>query len=306
MDYFSTQHAQLKGNYKSLIDCQLASESKGLMYGLFGGFGQGFVTLSDAIEAQNSILVVQSLVLSSVDFSDAICEVLTDPRFGYPTTAPTAPDTILAQISYDGRFSLNRSGPGFRHASTVLSNASAREAIVEYVHQLDMSDLSALLESMSRLSVLMLGAAHKRASPAFDFYLGRLPTLVYSLRVLVREFATQPVDWLIRGTWLLMILAYVTQLRPRLDESLVYSFPLTDGQSSWEALFQPIHATPDRLKGKHADPHFLRALKSIYALGLSAETQDSLYFQAAWKLNSQWQSWTGLGKSNETSLNIRL
>lgn len=145
------------------------------------------------------------------------------------------------------------------------SNASAREAVVDDLHQLDMSDLSGIPESMSRLSVLVLGAAHKKASPAFDFHLSHLPALVYSLRVLVREFAAQPIDWLIRGTWLLVVLAYVTQLRPRLDESPVYSFALSDGQMSWEALFNSIHAKPDRLKGKHADPHFLRALKSIYA-----------------------------------------
>lgn len=306
MDYFSTQHAQLKGNYKALVDSQFVGESVHTMYGFFSGFGQAMITLSDAMEAQNSILVVQSLVLSSVDFSNAVYEVLTDPRFDQPNGTPAAPDVILSQIAYDGRFSLNRSGPGFHHASAVLSNAAAKEAMVDYLHQLDMNDLSSLLQNMSRLSVLMLCAAHKKGSPAFDFHLGRLSTLVYSLRVLVREGATQRVDWLIRGTWFLMILAYVTQLRPHLDESLVYLFPLSDHQNSWDALFQPLHAKPDRLKGKHADPHFLRALKSIYALGLSTETEDSLYFQAACKLNSEWQSWTGLGKAKEASLNIRL
>lgn len=78
MDYFSTQHAQLHGNYRNLVDFQLVGEPKALMYGLFGGFGQWSITLSDATEAQNSILVFQSLVLSSVDFSAAIYEVLAD------------------------------------------------------------------------------------------------------------------------------------------------------------------------------------------------------------------------------------
>lgn len=306
MDYFSTQHAQLKGNYKSLVDSQLSGQSMPLIYGLFGGFGQAMITLSDALEVQNSILVVQSLVLSSVDFSAAIYKVLADPRFDHPSEAPAAPDSILGQIAYDGRFSLNHSGPGFHHASAVLSNLAAKEAIVEYLHRLDMSDIYHLLESMSRLSVLMLCAAHRQASPAFDFYLSRLPTLVYSLRVLVRECVIPQLDWLIRGTWFLMILAYITQLRPHLDESLVYTFPVSDLETSWDALFQPIHVKPERLKGRYADPHFLRALKSVYALALSTEAQDSLYFQAAWKLDSQWKGWTGFGRAKEASLNIRL
>lgn len=306
MDYFSTQHTQLKGNYKSLVGSQMSDQSMPLIYGLFGGLGQAMVTLSDALEAQNSILVVQSLVLSSVDFSAAIYQVLADPRFDHPTEDPAAPGTILGQIAYDGRFSLNRSGPGFHHASAVLSNHAAKEAIVGYLHRLDMSDIDHLLENISRLSVLMLCASHRQASPAFDFYLGRLPTLVYSLRVLVREGVIPQLDWLIRGTWFLMILAYITQLRPRLNESLVYTLPVSDMEASWDALFRPIHAKPDRLKGRHADPHFLRALKSIYALALSTGTQDPLYFQAAWKLDSQWESWTGLGRAGEASLNIRL
>lgn len=306
MDYFSTQHAQLKGNYKSLLDSQFSGQSMSLVFGLFGGFGQAMITLSDALEAQNSILVVQSLVLSSVDFSTAVFQVLADPRLEYPSEDPAAPDIILNQIAYDGRFSLSRSGPGFHHASAVLSSPAAKEAIIEYLHRLDMSNIYQLLENMSRLSVLMLCATHRQASPAFDFYLSRLPTLVHSLRVLVREGVLSQLDWLIRGTWFLIILAYITQLRPHLDESLIYSFPVSSLESTWEELFQPIHAKPDRLKGKHADPHFLRALKSIYSLALNTETQDSIYFQAAWKLDSEWQGWTGFGRVREVSLNIRL
>ncbi|KAF3763772.1 hypothetical protein M406DRAFT_341195 [Cryphonectria parasitica EP155] len=305
MDYFSTQHAHLKGNHRALVESQFCGFTP-LVCGLFSGFGQAMITLGDAMEARNSIMVVQSFVLSSVGYSALISDILTDKRFERPSTTASSPSIILSRAAHDGRFSLNRSGPGFRHAHVILSSPPAREAIADYVHQLDLSNVARLLDNMSRLSVLMLCGTHKKGSPAFDLYLSRTVSLVNSLRVLIHECPSQQLDLLIRGTWFLLVLSYITQLRPRLDESLIWSFSTKIGKASWEDLLRPLHLNADALQGKHHDPHFLRALRSLRALSLSGKTDDPLYLHAAQKLDSEWQGWTGLGKAQEASLNIRL
>lgn len=302
MDYFSTQHAQLKGNYKALVDSQLADDAKPLMYGLFGGFGKAMITLSDAMEARNSILVVQTLVMASVNFSSEIHDILIDPRLDQPNEATANPDVILGRIAYDGRFSIKYAGPGWHNVSAVLSNASAKAALMDYLHQLDTRDPQ-LLSKLSRVSVLMLCAAHKKNLPAFDLYLSRPLSLVRSLHVLLNECHRQQLDWLVRGTWLLMILVYVTQLRPNLDESLISSF---SGQESWGDLMEPLKADTETLEAKYFDPYFLRALRSLQILSSTVGDNESLYLKATQKLVHEWESWSGSGNSREPSLNIRL
>ncbi|ROV90794.1 hypothetical protein VMCG_09387 [Cytospora schulzeri] len=307
MDYFSMRHGHFKGNFKALLGTELTCGPSPLMYGLFGGFGQAMITLGDSMEARNPILIVQSLVWASIDYSNDIYAILSDPRFDQPHTAPLSPETILRNIAYDGRFSIKLPGPGFHHAPAVLSNSPARSAILGYIHQLDMTNVEKLLQQMSQTSVFMLCAAHKMDLPAFDMYLSRPISLVQGLRVLLRECLNEELKkTLIRGTWLLIVLVYITQLRPYLDKSLVFSFPLPEGRPLWDHLFQPFHGQPDGLVGKYLDTHFLRALRSLHALSLTDELNGLLYLKAAWKLDSQWSGWAGLGNTKETSLNIRL
>lgn len=303
MDYFSTKHVQLKCNYRALVDSQLVSDSRPLMYGLFGGSGQALIALGDSVEAQNSILLVQSLVLSSMHFSPAIHEILADPRLEEASAAAAAcPSDILGRVAHDGRFSAGRSGPGWHHVTDILSNRSVKDAIMEYLHQLDTQDPE-LLSNLSRISVLMLCAAHKKDRPAFDLHLSRALSWIHSLQTLLQECHSQQTDWLIRGVWLLIILVYITQLRPHLDESLLSS---VQGMGSWEEILKSFCADADLLQERYRDPHYLQALRSLHFLGSTVGVSDSLYLKAAWKLEQEWRGWTGLGSPRETSLNIRL
>ena len=67
------------------------------------------------------------------------------------------------------------------------------------------ADLAALLESV----------VHKPGEPAFDFYLNHILTLTYSIRILLPIFPAEYSVQLIRSLWLLIIIAYVSQLRPK-------------------------------------------------------------------------------------------
>lgn len=303
MDYFSTRHAQFKGNYKALVDSQLASDARPLMHGLFGGSGEALVALGDALEVRNSILVVQALVLSSMHFSPVICEILADPQLEQPSAATVSrPDILLDRVAHDGRFSISLSGPGWHNVPAILSNTPAKAAIFEYLHQLDTRD-SELLLTLSRISVLMLCAAHKRGQPAFDLHLSRPLSWVHSLHTLLQHCHIQQTDWLTRGVWLLIILVYITQMRPHLDESLLSN---AQGEESWEHILASFRGDAELEQERYRDPDYLRALRSLHSLSSAAGADDSFHLKAAWKLENEWRGWTGLGVPREVSLNIRL
>jgi len=171
------------------------------------------------------------------------------------------------------------------------------------VHRLDVGD--GLLEQLSTLAVVLLCATHKRGQPCFDIYLSELPCLVHSLRVVLTRLNDETHRLsLIRGVWLLIILCYVTQLRPVLDPSLI-SEP--DGENqTWEAVFSELRESQG-IQGKYLDPHFTRAVRSIRELSTMPGGEGAgLYVRAAWKLSTEWTGWVGVGNETEQTLNIRL
>ncbi|KAK3942050.1 hypothetical protein QBC46DRAFT_448146 [Diplogelasinospora grovesii] len=317
MTYFSMENGKLGGNSTALAVSQLVDGSKPLIYGLFAGIGQPLIFLSDAMELQAAVLVVESLVLCAVDWKESIYELLTDPLLAGEHTEPLSPEELLTRVAYDGRLSgLMKVGPGFHWVSHILSNPLAREAVIEYVHRLNCRDLRLVLNQLASLSAMLACATHKPSEPAFDFYLSYLPTYIACLRVLLGSpgfHDSQHTLALVRGVWLLFIFTYITQLRPILDAALLTSVELPgtgNSEARWEAILAEFRSQPSALEGKYSDLQFLRTLRSLRVLGEAAESGGDkgghLYMRAAWKLVCQWRRWTGLGDCGEQTLNIRL
>lgn len=307
MSYFSMDNVnRFSGNSRSLALSHLLTGPKPLIYGLFAGLGRPLVFLSDAMELQSPIMVVQSLTLSAVDWMDSIHDLLTHPQLARPAAETLSPAKILGRAAYDGRLSgVMKSGPGFHGVSQVFSSPAAKVAILEYVHQLDCHDPAMLLDQMASLSALLLSASHKPGKPAFDFYLSCLPTWVNSLGILVPNFLDEKDRvTLARGVWLLIVLAYVTQLRPMVDEKLLFSEELPS-YVSWELVFSDFRRQ-GTTEGKCKDLQLLRALRSLRELGRNHDGDGKVNLRAAWKLVVYWQGWTGLGAEREETLNIRL
>ncbi|KAK0725326.1 hypothetical protein B0H67DRAFT_641768 [Lasiosphaeris hirsuta] len=307
MTYFSMEIAKFGGSSKALAMSHLLTGTKPLIYGLFAGLGRPLVFFSDAVELQTAIMVMQSLSLSAVDWADPIYEILTHPQLMMPAREVLSPEQIIGRVSYDGRLSgVMKSGPGFHQVSHIFSNAVAKAAVLEYVHQLDCRDPAQLGEQLSSLSMLLLCGTHKVGRPAFDFYLSCVPIWVNSLRVLLDSFQEERHRLLLtRGVWLLIVLCYITQLRPVVDPSLLQSGALPQEDCSWES----IHADFRQrgiLEGRYQDLQLLRAVRSFWELGKHYDRDGARYPKVAWKLITQWQSWTGLGGDREGSLNIRL
>lgn len=298
------ENGKLGGNATVLALSHLVSRSDPLVYGLFGGYGRSLLFLSDGIELQSAVIVVESLVLAAVDWTDWVEVLLTPPRTPRQADELLPPETILTRIAYDGRlYGAMKSGPGFRGLPEILSNGSAREAAIEYIHLLDLRNQPKLVGQLARLSVLLLCTTHKKNKPAFDFYLSHIPTFVNCLRILLYSFQGSGNNvTLIRGVWMLIILAYITQLRPVIDTSLL-SVEAPESELNWDYILR-VESSPG---GKCLDCDLLRTLRSLRELGQSSDGPERDFLHAGWKLRSQWRKWAGFGNGNrEETLNIRL
>jgi hypothetical protein len=306
MSYFSMELTRFSGIPKALAFSHLLTGDKPLIYGLFAGLGRPLVFLGDAMELHSPILVVQSLTLCAVDWIDSIHDILTHQRLGSPVSELLSPEQILSRIAYDGRLSgIMKSGPGFHGVSQVFANPGAKAAVLDYVHQLDCRDAGTLVEQLSDLSAILLCGSHRPGSQAFDFYLSCVPSWVNSLRVLLPSLdgdAEKVI--LLRGVWLLIVLAYITQLRPVLDASLLFTDE-APGDCTWGKVMAEFRERGIS-EGKYRDLHLLRTLRSLWSLGRDRSQERQLNLKAACKIAREWKGWTGLGADREETLNIRL
>ncbi|KAK4157693.1 hypothetical protein C8A00DRAFT_29378 [Chaetomidium leptoderma] len=327
MTYFSMENGRFAGNSKALAISHLFSGDTPLIYGLFSGIGRPLTLLSDGIELRTAILVMESLTLSAVaDFMEPMRELLTPTHSPTPTNERRllSPEEILHRIAYDGRLSgVMKAGPGFHGVAHIFAHPPARAAVAEYVACLDTRGGPALvLQQLAALSVLLLCATHKppgggQQPAAFDLYLGRLPTCVNSARVLlVMMLEKQWVEeeshkvLLVRALWLVVVLVYITQLRPVIDGTLLVSKELAEERRGWECIFEKGRGGQAGLEPEGKCSHdlsLMRVLRSLRELSKAYGTvHGRLYFHAAWKLANQWREWTGLGRDREVMLNIRL
>lgn len=303
------ENGRLAGNARALAMSHLLTGAKPLIYGLFGGLGRSLIFLSDGMELRTAVMVVESLTLAAVDWTEPIYEILTSPQTPRQAQDFSLPGEILGRLAYDGRFSgIMKSGPGFLGVSQIFSSTAAKAAIVDYLHQLDCRDPAEALQELSRYSVLLLCATHKpSAAPAFDFYLSSIPTLINSVRVLLADFEeTHHQVVLIRGLWLLIILLYITQLRPVITPQLLYSANVPPHELSWHGVLEQFRRRDASTQGAGRDMQLLRTVRSLWELGKVDDEGGGLHLQAAWKLFSQWRKWAGREGEREETLNIRL
>lgn len=309
MTYFSMENGRFGGNSKALAISHLFTGNRPLIHGLFSGVGRPLACLSDGIELRAAILVVESLTLSAVDWMEPFCELMTHPDLALPSNEFLSPEDIIGRVGHDGRFSgIMKGGPSFQGVPFVFSSSTAKAALVEYIRLLDCRDLTVLTQQLSALSVLLSCATHKPGQPAFDFYLGHLPTCVNSTRIILDDLLEEDSHkiMLVRGVWLIMMLTYITQLRPVIDGKLLVAKDLPDEASGWEPIYEEFRGQAV-LEGKYRDLEFLRALRSLWELSKAyGGAHGRLYFHAAWKLVGEWKGWVGLGVDREAMLNIRL
>ncbi|KAL2015813.1 hypothetical protein VTK56DRAFT_4729 [Thermocarpiscus australiensis] len=311
LTYFSKENTtKFEGNIKALARFHLFTGRKPLIYGLFSGNGQPLVLLSDGIELGSPVLAVQSLALSAIDYPEAMCGLLSPP---YPTASPNqhqhpGPAYILDRLAADSRFTgLMKDGPGFPKLDGVYASVHAGAAIFDYVHQLDCRDTALALRQLAGVSAMLLCATHTPGRPAFDYYLSHLPTCVNSARVVLENLFEHDSHklLLIKGVWFLVLVTYISQMRPVVDAGLLERMELPGENRGWEVIYGdfPSAGVP---QGKYGDVQFLRTLRSLWELDKAyGSVHGNLYFRAAWKLVTEWQGWTGRGRDGEVMLNVR-
>ncbi|KAE9373202.1 hypothetical protein N431DRAFT_503931 [Stipitochalara longipes BDJ] len=284
-DYFTKKLAGFEYDWKTMVSDNLLQGPHPLIDGLVGGFGHPLILLADAYEMNSSDLAVEALALNAIDYN-ALHQVLEIPN-PEPTGPFLTPQDIIHGIYNDRIFDGLLSAPGVQNTTTIMSNPQSSAAVIHYLRALDVSNLPRIVAQLADLAALLECAVHKPGEPAFDFYLNHILTLTYSLRVLLPVFPAEKGLLLVRGVWLLTIVAYISQLRPMVKPELIDDVDLS-GVTSWEDIFKGFHEG-NGLQGKWLDAHLIRGMRNLMEFGKMRKEKEAFYMKAAVKLEAEWK-----------------
>jgi hypothetical protein len=210
--------------------------------------------------------------------------------------------------------------PGVQNTLAALSSEISRDAIISYIQVLDLSpstpqeELVARHKELTELSILLLSTTHKipnRGSAIdtnaitmhkFDFYLAHMLTLSSALRILLPVFPLKHAHTLIKAQWLLMVITYITQLRPLIKPEILgtNSGVKLDGENAeWDRLTNVALGSE---KEKGMDPHFVKVIRSLRDFAVMWE--DPRYLVAAKRFEAEFSGWTGFGGEEEERMDV--
>jgi hypothetical protein len=226
---------------------------------------------------------------------------------------------VLHQIRSDTRFDHLLAKPGVQNTLTALSSEVSRVAIFGYIQAFDLSpsisqeELIARHMELTKLSVLLLSTTHKIrstndtaaiATHKFDFYLTHMLTLSSALRVLLPVFSLKHAHVLIKAQWLLMVITYITQLRPLIKPEILgtnANVKLDRGNAEWERLTS---VALGRDKERGMDPHFVKVIRSLR--DFASMWEDPYYLIAATRFETEFGGWTGFGVEEEERMDVAM
>ncbi|KAK5133629.1 hypothetical protein LTR08_007577 [Meristemomyces frigidus] len=292
--YFDQRLKELNGDWKALMQYYLLSSSKPLLSGTVGGFAHPLILFADAIDLASPKVVVEALAMLAVDYNQL--HLLLDKSATPPIEATPVLD-LLERIRIDTRFDGLLHTPGVGDTTTILKSETARNAALEHLDSYAATSNSAskaLLELALTATLLLCAVDPPNGKHEFDMYLTHQLTFVWSIRVLIAALPSTATHNLLRAVWLMMVLTYITQLRP----------PIVHKRVSQTALPPRItDAEWKRLKsvalGNTHDPHYTKVIRTLGEFATLWPENEALFLNACILFEHDFAGWKGFDVAPE-------
>jgi hypothetical protein len=314
IEYFDRRLREFDGDWRQLVNYYLLDGPHPMIGGLVGGFSHPMILLADAVDVSNPRLAVEALAMAAYDWN-ALHKVIEAPLPEKKPAVKQTPLEVLHEMREDQRFDGLLQKPGVRNTPAVLQDAGARKAVLDHLNALDLDlaaseDVNALLKEFVEAAVLLLCTTHtprndsaELAPHKFDMYLTHQLTFCWSLQILLPFFPANATPRLLRIGWLMMVLTYVTQLRPQIKPQLLADTLLPD--QSWnEAWARMTNVAVGTSKDKGMDPHFVKVIRTLKEFAHVWSDREEVFLKASVRFEGEFAGWTGFGEDDEEYIDI--
>ncbi|KAK5736040.1 hypothetical protein LTR17_007711 [Elasticomyces elasticus] len=241
-------------------------------------------------------VAVEALAMLAVDYNPL--HRLLDASAKTPVKQTSALAT-LERIRTDDRFDGLFSTSGVGNTMAILGSEDARKAVLEhfnsYIVPSEPDETNKALLELAEAAVLLLAAVDApKTKHEFDIYLTHQHTFVWSIRVLIAALPLTATRTLFRAAWLMMVLTYITQLRPEIVK---------------DRITQPLIASPqagvewERLKSaaleNTEDPHYTKVIRTLWEFATLWPHNEALFLDACVIFERDFAGWKGFDIRSE-------
>jgi hypothetical protein len=161
---------------------------------------------------------MEALGMASVSYN-YLHKYLDDSSYSKESTySTTSPLEILHKISEDKRFDGLLDSPDVGKISWLLENHE--DLVLEHWNAWTIVDPKKQFRDSQEAAVALLVRTVEPGTHAYDFFTCHLLTTSHAVRILIPLIPKKFHISLVRQWWLLTILLYVTQMRPKISEDI--------------------------------------------------------------------------------------
>lgn len=282
VDFFEDELALKFGyDWSKVVEEYLFSGNQPLINGLIAGLGHPLIHLGYAYELQSKEVAMEALGTASVCYND-LHKYLDESSYTRESTySTTSPLEILHKIKEDRRFDGLFEGPDVGKISWLLENHE--NLVLEHWNAWTIVDPLKQFRDSQEAAATLLVRTVEPGTHAYDFFTCHLLTTSHAVRILIPFIPKRFHVSLVRQWWLLTILVYITQMRPKINEDI--EAPPT---KQWN------YVEDRAINGPWAtDAHYVKALRAMKEAALTWGDVHEQYLGAAVRFADDFHGWTG-------------
>ncbi|KAK5736626.1 hypothetical protein LTR17_007283 [Elasticomyces elasticus] len=287
--YFDQRLQDFSGDWKALMQEYLLGE-RALLSGVVGGFAHPLILFADAIDLASPKVAVEALAMLAVDYNPL--HRILDASAKTPVKQTSALAT-LERIGTDDRFDGLFSTSGVGNTMAILGSEDARNAVLEhfnsYIVPSEPDETNTALLELAEAAILLLAAVDApKSKHEFDIYLTHQLTFVWSIRVLIAALPSTATRTLFRAAWLMMVLTYITQLRPKIVKDRITRPLIAPPQTGaeWERLKSAALENTE-------DPHYTKVIRTLWEFATLWPHNEALFLNACVVFERDFAGWKG-------------
>lgn len=216
---------------------------------------------------------------------------LDDKSYTKPSSiSSTSPLELLHKIHEDKRFDDLFEEPSEDNLRILLEKKE--ELVLDYWNAWTLDNPIEAFRESQETAISLLVATVQPGTHSYDFFLVHILTTSHAVRILLPLVPAKFHMSLVRQWWLLTVMTYIGQLRPKIEDGLI-GRPDLKGKH-WT------YAEDKAVNGPHAtDAHFVKGVRAMREAAMTWGDVHEWYLTAAIKFVDEFEGWTGFGKSAE-------
>jgi hypothetical protein len=298
-DFFNQQLTTNGNNWqKKMTEFLLDNPKQPMINSLIAGLAHPLIHLGYAFELDNQIVGSEALAMTAVSYNylHEVVDKLKVPQFPSKTALE-----IFQNIHSDSQLPIYDT-PGVNNLELTVKNYS--EQIFSHYNQwtINQEDLPKSIEELFDLTVYLYGATHKSNEIEFDFFLLHLLTSMHAMRIIYSHLNNPEIfEHILLQFFYFAIVIYISQLRPEINEQLIYDYKIDNEKSNWNYVI-------DRTLNTKLidDAHAVKVIRALRDAEKIYGNKNGLYLKTAVKTvdNLDYEeTWIG-GSEDKRQLNV--